>query len=190
MKLSTYVALVHSPRKITPINKTFTVQFLGNVSEGQKVHYLNVEPKVMKAAVINSIKAKEPVWFGCDVGKCFDRALGVMDCNLFERDLLFSTKFGMTKAERMDYKESLMTHAMLFTGVDIVNGKPTKWRVENSWGKDSGDKGYFIMTDDWFDQYMFEVAVNPKFLPKSVLEANKAKPIVLPPWDPLGACAK
>jgi bleomycin hydrolase len=89
----------------------------------------------------------------------------------------------------MNYGESQMTHAMLFTGVNLVDEKPTRWRVENSWAKDMGEDGYFIMSDDWFDEYMFEVAINPKYLPKNILELAKQKPTPLPPWDPLGALA-
>jgi bleomycin hydrolase len=89
----------------------------------------------------------------------------------------------------MNYGESQMTHAMLFTAVHLEDGKPTKWRVENSWGKDVGDKGYFIMTDRWFDEFMFEIAIHKKYLSKEILESFKKEPKVLPPWDPLGALA-
>ena len=181
--------LVHSPRKSTPLNQTYTVQYLGNVVEGREVCYLNVEIEEMKKAAIATIKDNTPVCFGCDVGKYFHRTVGVMDTEFYQYNHIYNTEFTLDKAGRMNYGESQMTHAMLFTAVNIVDGKPTKWRVENSWGKDVGDKGYFIMTDKWFDEFMFEIAIHKKYLSKEILDDFKKEPKVLPPWDPLGALA-
>nr|MCH9812205.1 aminopeptidase [bacterium] len=183
------ICLVDSPRKSTPYNKTYTVKYLGNVVEGQIVRYLNVKIDVMKKAAIASLKDNTPVWFGCDVGKYLHRDIGIMDTEFFEYEHLYDTTFGLDKAGRMDYGESQMTHAMLFTGVNLVNGKPTKWRVENSWGKKSGDKGYLIMSDEWFDEYMFEIAIHKKYVTKALADAYKKQPLELDPWDPLGALA-
>ena len=187
--LDDMVCLVDSPRKSTPYNQAYTVKYLGNVSEGQIVRYLNVKIDVMKKAAIASLKDNTPVWFGCDVGKFFHRDIGVMDTEFYEYDYLYNTTFKMDKATRMDYGESQMTHAMLFTGVNIVNGKPNRWRVENSWGDKSGEKGYFIMTDKWFDEYMFEVAIHKKYLTKAICDQYNAEPKDLEPWDPLGSLA-
>ena len=187
--LSDFVCLVHSPRKITPYNKTFTVKYLGNVVEGAPILYLNVPINEMKDAAIKSLKDNEPIWHGCDVGKSFHRDLGIMDTQLYDLDLIYDVPFKTTKEMRMNYGESQMTHAMLFTGVNLIDDKPTKWRVENSWGDKVGKKGYFIMTDEWFDEYMFEIAVNKKYLPKKMLKLLDMKPIELEPWDPLGALA-
>lgn len=187
--LDEMICLVDSPRKTTPYDQTYTVKYLGNVVEGQDVRYLNVKIDTMKKAAIASLKDNMPVWFGCDVGKFFHRDVGIMDTDFYEYDTLYNTTFGLDKAGRMNYGESQMTHAMLFTGVNIVNGKPTKWRVENSWGKKSGDKGYFIMSDKWFDEYMFEIAIHKKYLTKKTCEDFKKKPSALEPWDPLGALA-
>ncbi len=189
VNLDDYVCLVHSPRTTTPYYKSYTVDFLGNVIEGKEILYVNVPIEEMKKACIKTIKDKEPVWFGCDVGKYLHRDLGVMDLDLFDYDLLYDTKFKSTKEERMNHGASMMTHAMLFTGVNLVGDNPDKWRVENSWGKDYGDKGYYIMTDDWYDEYMFEVAIEKKHLSKKILDTLKREPIPLPPWDPLGALA-
>jgi bleomycin hydrolase len=96
----------------------------------------------------------------------------------------------MSKADRLLMHESQMTHAMLFTGVDIVDGKPRRWRVENSWGSNKGKDGFYTMNDSWFDEYLFEVAVpRDRFAPE-LREALEAEPIVLPPWDPMGALAR
>ncbi len=187
--LDDFVCLVHSPRKITPYYQTFTIQYLGNVVEGKKIIYVNVPVDVMSKAAVESLKHHEPVWFGCDVGKFLHRELGVMDLSLFDYELLYDIKFRMNKEARMNHGASQMTHAMLFTGVNLIDDKPDRWRVENSWGDDKGEKGYFIMTHDWFDEFMFEIAVEKRFLPKEVLKVVDLPPSPLPPWDPLGALA-
>ncbi len=187
--LKEFVCLVHSPRKLTPLHKTFTVQYLGNVVEGAPILYLNVPIEEMKEAAIKSLKDNEPVWHGCDVGKSFHRDLGVMDLKLYDLHLVYDVPFHTTKEMRMNFGESQMTHAMLFTGVNLINNKPNRWRVENSWGDKVGKKGFFIMTDEWFDEYMFEIAIHKKYLPKSLLKLLEEPPTALPPWDPLGALA-
>lgn len=187
--LNDFVCLVHSPREMTPYHKTFTVKYLGNVIEGAPILYLNVPIEEMKDAAVKSIKDNEPVWFGCEVGKSFHRDLGIMDLKLYDLDLLYDVPFQATKEMRMNYGESQMTHAMLFTGVNLIDDKPTRWRVENSWGDKVGKKGFFIMTDDWFDEYMFEIAINKKYLPKALIKLLELPPIPLEPWDPLGALA-
>lgn len=184
--LEDYVCLVDSPRKTTPYYKAYTVSHLGNVWEGKPILYVNVPIEDMKKAVIDSLKADESVWFGCDVGKWFDREIGIMDRNLFDFETLFNVSFTMDKETRINYSDSQMTHAMLFTGFDSTTNR---YRVENSWGDKVGEKGYFIMSDSWFDEYMFEVAIEKKFLSKKILDVLKKEPIVLPPWDPFGSLA-
>jgi len=189
INLDDFVCLINDPRSFAEYNKTYTVEYLGNVSGGNIIRYLNLQTEELKKYTIKSIKADDPVWFGCDVGKFFTREYGVMDTNLFEFDKFFDTTFNMNKAERLDYGDSVMTHAMLFTGVDIKDKMPVKWRVENSWGADHGDKGFDIMTDPWFDQFMYEVVVHKKHLPKKIITQYNAEPITLPPWDPMGSLA-
>jgi len=192
LKLDEYVCLIHCPMSDKEYNKVYSVNFLGNVVEGNPIKYLNVEIDDMKRATISSLKNDEPVWFGCDVSKHFHRDLGVMDIDLFNYDLFYDLKFGMDKASRLEYGDSQMTHAMLFTGVDIDSkNKPKKWRVENSWGNKGGDKGYHIMTDKWFDEYNYEVVVHKNHIPQKFLDLlNNEKPIQLDPWDPMGALAR
>jgi bleomycin hydrolase len=149
-----------------------------------------METDELRKYTIKSIKADDPVWFGCDVGKFFTRQFGVMDMNLFEFDRFYGTTFSMNKAQRLEYGDSVMTHAMLFTGVDLKDKKPTKWRVENSWGADHGEKGFDIMTDPWFDQFMYEVVVHKKHLTKKIVDMYNMEPIGLPPWDPMGSLAQ
>ncbi len=189
INLDEMAGLINCPTADKPYNKMYTVQFLGNVVGGDIVRYLNVDIAALKDAAIKTLKAGNPVWFGCDVGKMLQRDIGIMDMKMYEYDKLLGVKFGMDKAERVDYGDSLMTHAMVFTGVNLVNGKPTKWKVENSWSDKVGDKGFFVMSDDWFNEYMYQVVVPKKYLPGKLLKILKEKPIALKPWDPMGSLA-
>ncbi len=189
-KLKNKVCLIHCPMSNKSMNTLYTVSNLGNVVEGNIIRYANVEIDELKKAAIKSIKANEPVWFGCDVSKMFNYDLGVMDMDIYNYDLMFGTSFDVDKQTRLEYGDSLMTHAMLFTGVDMKDSKSTKWRVENSWGDKGGDKGYYLMTDKWFDEYMYEVVVDKKYLTKKILSIFDKKPEYLNPWDPMGSLAR
>ena len=192
LNLDEYVCLINCPMSDKEYNKVYTVEMLGNVVEGQSIRYLNVESNTMKQAAINSLKNGDPVWFGCDVSKHFHRELGAMDIALLDFDSFYATKFGMDKATRLEYGDSQMTHAMLFTGVDLDSkGNPLKWRVENSWGDKGGNKGYHIMTDLWFDEYNYEVVIHKSCLSDDLVEIfETSEAISLKPWDPMGALAK
>lgn len=191
MDLDEYISIINAPTKDKPYNETYTVDYLGNVIEGKIVKYINLPIEEMKKAAIAQLKDGEPVWFGCDVGQFFSRNGAILDTEAVKVDDLFDVSFDMTKEERLDYGESLMTHAMVFMGVDIdENGNPTKWRVENSWGKDAGKDGYLLMTDRWFDQYMYQVAVNKKYLSEEIIKNWNKEPKHLKPWDPMGSLAK
>lgn len=114
-----------------------------------------------------------------------------MDTGVHQLETLLGVKFGMNKAERLDYGESLMTHAMVFQGVNLdESGKPNRWRVENSWGDKAGEKGYYVMSDAWFDEYMYQVVVNKKYLPAEFVKEYESEPIMLEPWDPMGSLAR
>ncbi|MCD8119408.1 MAG: C1 family peptidase [Lachnospiraceae bacterium] len=190
INLSDYISLINAPTKTKPFYRSYTVAFLGNVIEGQPVKYVNLPSAELKKAAIAQLKDGEPVWFGCDVGKHSGRDEGIMDLDIFNVEDLFSTKFAMDKGERLDYGQSLMTHAMVFQGVDLdEDGDPIRWRVENSWGDEHGDKGFYLMTDAWFDEYNYQVVVNKKYLPEDALKAFESEPIVLEPWDPMGSLA-
>ena len=190
MDLSEYISLINAPTDDKPYYRSYSVKFLGNVIEGRKVKYVNLPVDELKKAAIAQMQDGEPVWFGCDVGKSSVRDGGVMSLDLFDKGSLFNTSFGMNKAERLEYGHSLMTHAMVFQGVNLdENGRPNRWRVENSWGKEPGKDGYYVMTDAWFDEYLYQVVVNRKYLPEEVLKAFAEKPILLEPWDPMGSLA-
>ncbi len=188
--LSEMVCLIHDPRPQHELNRTYTVKFLGNVVGGRQIEYLNVDLETIKQSAIKQIQSGESVWFGCDVGQYLERELGTMDLDMFDYRLVYGTDVSMSKAARLQYGHSQMTHAMVFTGVDIdEDGKPRKWRVENSWSDAHGDKGFFQMTDSWFDEFTYEVVVHKNHVPGDVLRALDLAPIELEPWDPMGSLA-
>ncbi|HYU86382.1 MAG TPA: C1 family peptidase [Kribbellaceae bacterium] len=188
--LDDYVCLVHDPRPSSPFGRTYTVEYLGNVIDAPPVVYLNVEMDLMRKLATDAITGGEPVWFGCDVGKQMRGDLGYWDAKLFDFESVYDTRFELDKAERLLHHETLMTHAMLFTGVDVVDGEPRRWRVENSWGDEKGDSGFWTMNDSWFGEYVFEIAVRRSALPAELVSALDTEPIVLPAWDPMGALAE
>jgi bleomycin hydrolase len=190
LPVSEYVCLVNDPRPSSPTARTFTVEYLGNVVGGPPVIYLNVDMQVIKDVAAAAIQGGEPVWFGCDVGQMMSSDYAFWDTGLYDLPLVYDTAFDLDKAARLAYHESAMTHAMLFTGVDVLDGKTRRWRVENSWGSDRGRDGFFTMTDSWFGQYVFEIAARRGVLPADLQSALDAEPIVLPAWDPMGALAR
>ena len=190
LDLTEYVSLINAPTKDKPFHRSYTVKYLGNVREGRQVRYLNLEIEELKRVAIRQMQDGFPVWFGCDVGKCSSREDGVMDLNMYNLKDMFDTEFAMTKAERLDYGQSKMSHAMVFQGVNLdENGKPNRWRVENSWGEERGKDGFFVMSDAWFDEYMYQVVVKKCYLTEEERNEYEADPVVLEPWDPMGALA-
>jgi bleomycin hydrolase len=189
LPLDEYVCLVHDPRPSSPQGRTFTVDYLGNVVGGPPVIYLNVSIPLIKSIAAQTLQGGEPVWFGCDVGKMMSNDYGIWDASLYDLPSVYDTAFALAKADRLAYHETQMTHAMLFTGVDVLDGVTRKWRVENSWGSDRGKDGFYTMNDSWFDEYVFEIAARRSALPADLQQALDADPIVLPAWDPMGALA-
>lgn len=188
--LEDYVSIINAPTADKPYNHLYTIDMLGNIVGGRQIRHLNVDMKTFREIAIKQLQSGESVWFGSDVGKSSDRKKGIMDTRLYNEDELFDVDLSMSKAERLDYGQSLMTHAMVLTGVDLVDGQPTKWKVENSWGDKVGDKGFFVMSDDWMEEYCYQVVVNKKFLPEELQKVFETEePKVLAPWDPMGALA-
>ena len=182
-----YVCIVNDPRN--EYYQTYTIDFLQNVAGGPPVVYLNVPSKEMKAITQKLLEDGMPVWMGCDVGKEMDRKRGLWDADLFDVEGLYGVEYGMDKADRLRHNQTMMTHAMLFTGVDVVNGRPRRWRVENSWGDKTGQKGYYTMNDSWYDQYMFEIAAPTSYLNEKMQAGLENEAVVLPAWDPMGSLA-
>ncbi|CDS12265.1 hypothetical protein LRAMOSA04460 [Lichtheimia ramosa] len=182
------MSLINDPRN--EYNALYTVDRLGNVVGGQPIRYVNINVETMKTLAINTLKSGKPVWFGCDVGQFSNNSLGVMNTKIYDYALAFNTEFGMSKKERLLYGESLMTHAMMFSGVDLDEaGKPIRWRVENSWGDSTGDKGFWIMTDEWFSEFVYQIVLEKSFVPRKLVSLLDTEPTVLPAYDPMGALA-
>ena len=184
-----YICIVNDPRN--EYYRTYTVDFLQNVAGGPPVVYLNVPSDEMKDITQRLLEDGIPVWMGCDVGKNMARKRGLWDADLYDLKGLYGIQFGMEKADRLRFGQTMMTHAMLFTGVDVVDGKPRRWRVENSWGtEDSGEKGFYTMNDNWYDEHMFEIAAPKEFLTDEMKRGLDGDPTVLPAWDPMGSLAR
>ena len=184
-----YICIVNDPRN--EYYRTYTVDFLQNVAGGPPVVYLNVPSNEMKDITQRLLEDGTPVWMGCDVGKNMARKRGLWDAELYDLKGLYGIQFGMEKADRLRFGQTMMTHAMLFTGVDVVDGKPRRWRVENSWGsEDSGEKGFYTMNDNWYDEHMFEIAAPKDYLTDEMKSGLEGDPIVLPAWDPMGSLAR
>jgi bleomycin hydrolase len=191
LDLDDFVSLINAPTKDKPLNKLYTVKYLGNVIGGQDARYLNVDLKTLKKATVDMIKGNHAVWFGCDVGKMLETKMGAMDLSIYDYELVYGAKFQLDKAARLDYGDSEMTHAMVITGVDLdEKGNPKKWRVENSWGAAIGDQGYMYMMNEWFDEYLYEVIVRKEYLPPELTKVLDTEPVVLPFWYPMGKLAR
>ena len=190
LKLDDYVSIINAPTVDKPYGKSYTVEMLGNVVGSKPVRYLNVEMDRLKELAIAQMQAGETVWFGSDVGQSSNRKAGIMADGMYDFTSSMDIQLTQDKAGRLDYSESLMTHAMVLTGVDLdENGKAKKWKVENSWGEKVGNKGYFVASDSWMDEYTYQIVVRKEFLTEAELAAYEAEPIVLAPWDPMGALA-
>ncbi|KAF9244911.1 peptidase C1B bleomycin hydrolase [Melanogaster broomeanus] len=174
-------------------NKLYTVDKLGNIWGGRPVLYVNTVSDDLKAAVVRTIKAGQPVFFGCDVGQFSSsvKDIGIMDTAYHQYEQAFNISLKLTKAQRLQTNESAMTHAMVISAVHVdENGRAVRFKVENSWGEDSCYKGYMVMSEKWFDEFVYQVVVHKSFAPKELVKVFEAgAPVVLPAWDPMGALA-
>ena len=182
------VSCIHAPTADKPYHRTFTIAQLGNVAGGRAVKHLNLTMEELKAAIIRQLQDGRIVWFGSDVGHDGERQAGIWDDKCFELELLSGLDLGISKADALDYGFAAMNHAMCLTGVDLVDGRPVKWKIENSWGDENGRKGYYVCSDSWFDQYVFQAAIDRAYLGELAALADQA-PIELAPWDPMGTLA-
>ena len=193
MDVDDYVSIISANTADKPFGHTYTVDRLGNVIEDGGVRYLNLPVERLKQLAVAQLQAGLPVWFGCDVCQSYISREGIMDTASLDVDALFGfpVEGALTRAERLDYGESVMTHAMVFEGVNLdEQGHPTLWKVENSWGSDRGRDGFDSITDAWFDEYVYQVVVDKRFLTDEERATyENEQPRVLAPWDPMGTLA-
>lgn len=179
-----YVMLMNDPSR--PYNKVYEIDMDRHMYDGHNWLYVNLDIDDLSPIAVASLKDGVPMYFSCDVGKQLDRQTGFLSMDNFDYGSLFGTTFGMNKRQRIQTRDSGSSHAMTLVAVDLdQEGKPTKWKVENSWGEKNGYQGHMIMTDEWFREYMFRVVVNRRYCPQQVLDLLRQKPTRLPAWDPM-----
>ncbi|KRL67169.1 cysteine aminopeptidase [Companilactobacillus versmoldensis DSM 14857 = KCTC 3814] len=181
--LDDYVSIMNSPQDSKKFNQPYTIDTQGNIVGGVAEKFLNLPIERLKELSIQQLKANDTVWFGNDVGNQSERKEGLLFGDLYQYDQLFGIDTKMTKGESLDTGNASVSHAMVFTGVNLRDQKPNRWKVENSWGEANGDKGYFTMDDQWFEDNVYEVVINKKYLTSDELAAYQQEPIVLPAWD-------
>lgn len=187
--LDDYVSVINAPTLDKPFNEMYTVKYLGNVIGGNEIRYLNLPIEEFKELCLKQLKDNEVVWFGSDCGKFGDRIEGVWDDKAFDYKTAFDLDLDVNKGDMLDYHISAMNHAMVITGVAFKGENVTKWKIENSWGTDRANAGYYLMSDSWFDRFVFQAVINKKYLSKEQLNLLKKDPIKLEPWDPMGTLA-
>ncbi len=187
--LDRYAVIINAPTADKPYHRMYSVKYIGNVVSGNEIRYLNLPMKEFKKAVIAQLKDGSPVWFGCDCSKDGNRQSGLWDDAQFDYEHTFDLDLSMTKEEMLNTRHSAMNHAMVLTGVNLVKGKPTRWKIENSWGDQVAHEGYYIASDTWFEKYVYEAAVDRKYLTDAQQKVLKQKVKVLDPWDPFGTLA-
>lgn len=178
-----YVMIMNDPTR--EYGKVYEIDYDRHVYDGHNWLYINLPVERIKEMAIASIKDNVAMYFSCDVGKFYDRSKGTLDLANFDYASLMGVNFGMDKKQRVQTHASGSSHAMTLIAVDIVNGNPVKWMVENSWGPSSGYKGCLIMTDEWFDEYMFRLVVEKKYVPEDIMKMLDQEPVMLPAWDPM-----
>ncbi|MBM3266971.1 MAG: C1 family peptidase [Candidatus Sericytochromatia bacterium] len=186
LDLDDYVWVMSSPLESTPYHQTFWIEQFNNVVEGDPGRFLNLPMPDLKDLAVRVLKDKQAILFGCDVlQEASSRKLGVLAPGVLEYDLLFDMPFSMSRQERMQFLQARLTHNMVILGVDLVDDRPVKWKIENSWGDEVGNKGIFLMTDAWFDEHVYALIVHKRHLDSDQKARLKKKPTVLPPWHPL-----
>lgn len=184
-----YVSLIHAPTADKPFDRLYTIKYLGNVAEDKGVRHVNLTMEELKAAVLRQLQDGEVVWFGSDCGKFGDRDSRFWDDQSFDSLPATGLDVAMTKEEMLDCCDSAMNHAMCFTGVNIgEDGKPNRWKIENSWGSEGLNEGYYMASDSWFDLLVYQAVVHKKYLGDKAAILD-TEPIVLDPWDPIGSLA-
>ncbi|MFT4551555.1 MAG: bleomycin hydrolase [Chlamydiales bacterium] len=185
-KVGEQVVLTNMPQSDRPYYKKYEVTHYKNISEGSAVTFINLPIWELKKFAVKSIKDGNPLWFGCDIDKGLHSELGVLSTKIYNFDMLFGSGEPLSKEDRISYHQSSATHAMVLTGVNLDNSKPNRWQVENSWGDESGKGGFLTMTNEWFDEYVFDIVVDRKYLSRRVLSVLKESAIAIKPWEGIG----
>ena len=181
--LSDYVVVTNAPDH--EMDRSYLMPAQDSVVDSLPIKFVNVPFAELQEGAIKQLQAGETVWVGNDVLQQMDRKRGLMDAKLYHREELLDVDFVMDKKHRLETKQAVVSHAMTLTGFDMVNDQPTRWKIENSWGKDNGDNGYFVMTQDWFEEYTYEAVINKKYLSDRVKKVAASEPVTLPAWDSL-----
>ena len=181
--LSDYIVVTNAPDH--EMDRSYLMPAQDSVVNGLPIKFVNVPFEELQKGAIKQLQAGETVWVGNDVLQQMDRKRGLMDAKLYHREELLDVDFVMDKKHRLETKQAVVSHAMTLTGFDMVNDQPTRWKIENSWGKDNGDNGYFVMTQDWFEEYTYEAVINKKYLSDRVKKVADSEPVTLPAWDSL-----
>ncbi len=188
-KIDSYQSIINSPTADKPFMKNYTIDYLGNVIEGKIINHLNLPMERIKELIIAQLKDNEPVWFGSDVGFYRDRNSFAWDEKAFDYKSPFGFDVVFPKGDMLDFWASAMNHAMVIVGVNLVDGVPERWKIENSWGADNGVSGYYVMSKDWFDQFVYQAVILKQYLTPDELKAASEEPTHLHPWDPMGTLA-
>ena len=187
---SDYVGIINSPTEDKPFYQQITIDYLGNVAGAPPVTYLNLPMEEIKDLIVRQLQDGKPVWFGSDVGSMGERSMGIWSDKIYDFDGTLGIDFSMTKEERLNIRESAMNHAMVITGVNLdENGVPNRWKIENSWSDQNGEKGYYVMNAGWFDKFVYQAVIEKSYLDEKQLEALQTEPMHFMPWDPMGTLA-
>lgn len=189
LDIKEYVSIIHAPTKDKPFHDVFQVKYLDHAG-GRPVRYLNLPMDEFKKVLIAQLKDGYLVWFGSDCGKFNDKKGGFWDDTSFDYNSAFEIDFSIDKETALDMRDSTMNHAMVLSGVDLVDEQPIKWKIENSWGDATGHAGYFVASDSWFDRFVYQAVVHKTYMTKQQLQDLQKEPKLLEPWDPMGTLAK
>lgn len=185
MNLNDYADVVNSPQSNKKYHQVYSIDTEDNMVGGFQQRFLNLPMERLQELAIEQLKGNNPIWFGNDVLADSDRKKGYLLGDLYQYDQVFGIDSAMTKAQRLDYFEGEVSHAMTITGVNLIKGQPNRWKVENSWGEENGVKGYFVMDQKWFDEYVYDLVINKKYLTKEEVAEYEQEPVILPSWDAL-----
>lgn len=188
-EIDKYVSIINSPTKDKPFHETYTISYLGNVVGGKEIHHLNLPMDRIKELILTQLDHNEIVWFGSDCGKYSNRDTGIWDVDVTDYKTPFGLDFDLSKEDNLDYFASVMNHAMCITGVNLDNNTPTKWKIENSWGSDHPNAGYYVMMASWFDRFVYQAVIKKEYLSLQEQKEYEKEAHVLNPWDPMGTLA-